>query len=130
MRLLHSITGGLLIVLFLVTGQYMQHIAGPMHELADGPRMIYRSAHIYLLLIALLHLALGLDRDPAGLARYIAIATSALSVPVTALLIAGFFYDASTGDLSRPYGRPGLYGCFGIGMLLGLRTIVDRRRRD
>ena len=50
-----GITGTLL---FILTGQYMDKVHNHLQKMADGPRMLYRSAHIYLLLAAVVNLAL------------------------------------------------------------------------
>ena len=47
------------LIIFLLTGQYMGFIHNALQDLADRPRMFYRSAHIYLLLASVLNLFLG-----------------------------------------------------------------------
>lgn len=74
MRRLHFGVGALGVVAFLLTGQYMDRWLGHLAGMADLPRMLYRSAHIYLLFAALLNLLLGLyaEDHPRGWRRGLA----------------------------------------------------------
>ena len=58
MKRLHLIIGLTVVVIFLLTGQYMEYVHNRL--LLDGTRMLYRSRHIYLLLAGLLNLILGI----------------------------------------------------------------------
>ena len=58
MKRFHLIIGLTVIVIFLLTGQYMEYVHNRL--LPDGTRMLYRSRHIYLLLAGLLNLAIGI----------------------------------------------------------------------
>jgi len=59
MKLAHLAFGLLLLVAFLRTGQYMHREHHHLEGMADGPRLLYRSRHILILLTALIHLCLG-----------------------------------------------------------------------
>jgi hypothetical protein len=56
MRRFHQIFGLLIILVFLLTGQYMDVYRNHMVGVEDGPRMLYRTRHIFILLTGLLHL--------------------------------------------------------------------------
>ena len=59
MKRFHLIFGGLVILIFILTGQYMDKFLQHLEGMADGPRMMYRTRHIYILLSGLLNLAVG-----------------------------------------------------------------------
>ena len=60
MRRFHQIFGWTIFLVFLLTGQYMSIYHNHLVGTPDGVRMLYRSRHIYILLAALLNIALGL----------------------------------------------------------------------
>jgi hypothetical protein len=112
MRRFHLWFGAAVVVAFLLTGQYMDRFHGHLEGLADGPRMLYRSRHIYILLAGLLHLGLGayLARRRRGWARGAQLAGTALVAAATCLLVVAFFCEPPDGDLENvPYSRLGLY---------------------
>ncbi len=59
MKRFHLFFGLALLVVFLLTGQYMDIIHHHLAEMADKPRLLMRSRHIYILYSSLAHLALG-----------------------------------------------------------------------
>jgi len=59
MKLVHMVFGLAVLVVFVLTGQDMALYHGHLGGMADGPRMLYRSRHIYILLASLLNLGLG-----------------------------------------------------------------------
>jgi hypothetical protein len=52
------------LLIFLGTGQYMDISLGHLRGMADAPRALYRSGHIYILLCSLMHLLLGAYAAP------------------------------------------------------------------
>ena len=92
--------GVVLTVIFIGTGQYMLRIAH-VADLAIGPRLLYRSRHIYLLMAALINLTLGAYFVPAPRAgaRLTQRVGSALIAIGSVLLMVSFFYDARHADL-------------------------------
>lgn len=93
MKRLHLIIGITVVVIFLLTGQYMEYVHNRI--LPDGTRMLYRSRHIYLLLSGLLNLILGIYFVPQsrGWRKIIQIVGTILILLSPALLLAGFFSD-------------------------------------
>ena len=59
MKKFHLVFGVLVIIVFVLTGQYMDRYHEHLRGMADGPRMLFRSRHIFILLSGLLHLGLG-----------------------------------------------------------------------
>ncbi|MGI9067297.1 MAG: hypothetical protein ACR2HX_12960 [Pyrinomonadaceae bacterium] len=59
MKRFHLIFGLLAVVAFLLTGKYMDSYLGHLRGMPDGPRMLYRTRHIFILLAGLLNLGIG-----------------------------------------------------------------------
>lgn len=59
MKRFHIIFGLIVVVVFLLTGQYMDRYHQHLMYMADGPRMLYRTRHIFILMSGLLHLGIG-----------------------------------------------------------------------
>ena len=119
MRRLHLVVGSAAAVAFLLTGQYMDRWLAHLEGMADLPRMLYRSAHIYLLFSALLNLVLGLYLvdQRAAVARGVGRVGSALILIAPVLLLAAFALESPRSDLERPYARLAIYGS-GAGVVL------------
>lgn len=130
-KLFHVVFGLLVVVAFLLTGQYMDRFHEHLRGMPDGPRMLYRSRHIYILLAGLLNLSLGtyLQPRPARLARALQVLGSALIVAATCMLVAAFFREPPLADLQHtPLSYWGLHAIFS-GTLLHLLGGVGRHRR-
>jgi len=96
----HRWFGIALTVVFLATGQYMLRIAH-VGGLDMGPRLLYRSRHIYILMAALINLTLGayVSMSSARRARTLQRIASGLIVVGSSLLIVSFFHEARHADL-------------------------------
>jgi hypothetical protein len=95
MRRFHLVAGAALVVTFLLTGQYMDTVHDHLRGMADGPRLLYRTRHIYVLFSALLNLAIGAYGRPSVHAgrRALQWAGSVLIVLAGGLFIAAFIYE-------------------------------------
>ncbi len=59
MKRFHQLFGLLVVVAFLMTGQYMDKYLAHLHSMPDGPRMLFRTRHIFILLAGLINLGIG-----------------------------------------------------------------------
>lgn len=111
MKRFHLIFGILVIIIFLLTGQYMDKFLQHLEGMADGPRMMYRTRHIYILLSGLLNLAIGtyFSYSVTGWRRVLQFVGSGLIVAATALFIAGFFWEPKLAGLETPWSGQGVY---------------------
>ncbi|MEK6772049.1 MAG: hypothetical protein AABY62_10505 [Pseudomonadota bacterium] len=118
LKALHFWFGVLAVMAFLATGQFMYHAYDQLQGMADGPRLLFRSSHLYILLSAIPHLMLGVYLEPAGVARFgrIQLPMSLLLVAATLLMAAG----ATVGG-AVPSTDPG-----GGHRLIGRRAAGDR----
>jgi len=127
MKRIHFVFGLVLVLVFLLTGQYMEYVHN--RTLPDGVRVLYRSRHIYLLLNALINITLGLyvQYAPSGWRRSLEIIGSVLIIVAPAFLLAGFFYEPTRGadqTIIAPYG----IFATAIGILLHLVSAIRKRK--
>lgn len=128
-QLFHVVFGLLVVVAFLLTGQYMDRFHEHLRGMPDAQRMLYRSRHIYILLAGLLNLGLGtyLQPRPSRPARALQLVGSALIVAATCMLVAAFFREPPRADLQHtPLSYWALHAIF-AGTLLHLLGGVGRR---
>ena len=112
---LHWIVGLVTLIIFLLTGAYMRHVAD-VPELHNVPRLLFRSRHLFLLLTAVANLALAKSQQ-VGRAQQLA---SALVLVSPVLLLGTFFVDPQRGMHSSPIFRLAMYGLFVAGVLLAI----------
>jgi hypothetical protein len=119
MKRFHLVFGVVVVIVFLITGQYMefQHVS----EMDDGPRVLYRSRHIYLLLAGLVNLGLGLyvSYHPRGWRRTMQMIGSALIILAPPLLLAGFITEPDRGAARTMIAAFGIFAV-ALGMLFHL----------
>jgi len=127
MKKLHLIYGLAMVVLFLLTGQYMEYVHN--RQLPDGARLLYRSRHIYLLLNALINISLGLyvQYSAGGWRRTLQIIGSVLIIVAPVFLLSGFFYEPPRG-VEHTEIAP--YGIFASAIGVTLHLISHARKRN
>lgn len=102
--------GGLSLLVFALTGLYMAQGFPGLHGDHEGIRMMYRATHLYILLTALINLAVGLHPPRAALSgralpRYAEVLEGAARVGLMlapAMLAGAFFTEPASYDLERP----------------------------
>ena len=106
LRNVHFSVGVLTVLLFVLTGQYMHWVHGHLDGMADGPRLFFRSAHIYLLWSGVANVLLGcyLTRIASGATRHLQAISSLLLLASSPMLAYSFFYETYNTDLVRPIG--------------------------
>ncbi len=118
-RPLHFWTGIVFVIIFLLTGQYMDLAHNHLEGMADGPRMIYRSGHIYILFAAVLNLVSGIYwNELPGFRKKLQILASVLLLLLPWVLLYGFFQEPHLKGLARPWSSMALYGTFGVAVVL------------
>jgi len=118
-RVIHIVLGVAGVIAFVLTGQYMDMALGHLYHLPDGPRMLYRSAHIYFLWSSLLNLVLGcygrFSERPAH--RWLQGGASLAVLAGPPMLLYSFFVESAAVDLARPQARWAIYLAL-VGVLL------------
>lgn len=127
----HVITGLLAFMAFAMTGQYMELVYAHLRGMPDAPRLMFRSAHIYLLYGALINLALGAYLRPltGTAARRLQVSGSIATLVVPVLLLVSFFAESRNYPLRRPIAVAGIYLSL-LGIALHLLAVLADRKRD
>jgi hypothetical protein len=127
-RTIHLIIGVLGLASFILTGQYMHWFHGHLREMADGPRLLYRSAHIYLLWSSLLNLLLGCYLSPLrnGSFRGAQLIAGLAILLGPLLLTASFFIESNNPGLARPIARLAIYLALAGGGLHAMSALGSR----
>jgi hypothetical protein len=131
---INAIAGIAGLIAFALTGAYMHIAYHHLHGMADGSRIMFRSAHIYLLWAALLNLLLGanftaiLDSQFARIQRIAAL----MIALVPLLLLCSFFTESANPDFYRPLARAAIY-LAATGVLIQVcasycQSVASRRR--
>jgi len=128
MKRLHLIFGLVIIVVFLLTGQYMHRYLNHLVGMADGPRMLYRTRHIFILLAGLVNIALAayVVPRPARWQRILQWLGSSLIILASLMFVAAFFYDSTHTDLVAPISYRAVFA-IAYGGLMHLLSEIGRR---
>ena len=128
MKLLHLIFGLAIVIVFLLTGKYMDFYLHHMVGVPDAPRLLYRTRHIFILLAGLLNLGLGtyLVAGTEIRQRVMQWLGSMLIVVASLVLVAAFIYDSTRGDLRTPLTHWGIYA-IAVGTLSHLFSSLGTR---
>lgn len=111
MKRFHLIFGVAVVIVFLLTGQYMDKYLNHLDGMPYGPRMLYRTRHIFILLAGLINLGIGAyfqARSFQG-GRIMQLLGSGFIVLATALFVAAFFYEPNLANLHTPLSHWGMY---------------------
>src|SRR5690348_8473595 len=128
MKRFHLIFGLVVLVVFLLTGQYMDRFHEHLRYMPDGPRMLYRTRHIFILLSGLLHLGIGsyFSYRAEKWRRVLQILGSLLLTIAPVLFTIGFFYEPNLQGLYAPLSKRGII-MIAVGALL---HVVSGARED
>lgn len=104
LRGVHLVVGVGAFYAFGRSGQFMDQHLDHLVGMADGPRALYRSGHIYLLFTALLHLTLGAYLRPSGsfVGRMSQWVGSIFLFSALWLFISGFYVETPLALVERP----------------------------
>ena len=111
LRIVHLLIGVVGLAAFAETGQHMDLQLDHLVGMPDGPRALYRSAHIYILLSALLHFALGLylEGSPTLPGRLVQLLGSMLLFAALIGFLFGFYVETPPAEVERPIVRLSIY---------------------
>jgi hypothetical protein len=123
----HLLVGIIGVVVFLLTGQYMHWWHNHLYGMANTPRLLFRSTHIYLLWSSLLNMAIGLyiRQCTVKWCQNLQRVGSFAILLGPPLLIAAFFIEPWLLELVRPYARPAIYIAFGGTIAHAIAVIGD-----
>jgi len=130
LRVIHLVVGFAGLIAFVASGVYMAWVHAGLQGMPDGPRLFYRSAHIYLLWGALLNLLLGcyLARLERGVLRHVQSLGSLLILAGPFMLAASFFAERHNPELDRPVGQLAIFLALGGVALHAVAELVAQAR--
>ena len=125
MKKTHLIFGAFVVLAFLSTGQYMDKYFNHLVGMPDGPRLLYRTRHIFILLAGLLNLGIGAYYTYRNETwrRILQLIGSLLIVAASFLFLIAFFYEPTLTDLHTPLSHWGTY-IIATGVLLHVISSV------
>ncbi|HEX8068494.1 MAG TPA: hypothetical protein VF546_00985 [Pyrinomonadaceae bacterium] len=129
MRKLHLTFGILVLIAFMLTGQYMDKYYNHMVGVPDGVRLLYRTRHIFILLAGLINLGLAayFNYRPGLWPRVLQLLGSALIFIASLLFVAAFFYEPRLANLYTPLSHWGAY-TIAAGIVLHLLSGVSQSK--
>ncbi len=132
LRTIHLFLGLVGLAAFVLSGQYMHHFLGHLKGMPDGPRLMYRSAHIYFLWACLLNLSLGSHLAIASRrrSRQFQVLASALLMLAPFLIGLSFLTESGNPDLFRPLARYGIFSAVAGCMIHVFVAFSARRQRE
>jgi hypothetical protein len=131
LRAIHLGLGILGIVAFVLTGQYMGIFLAGLEGMPDGPRLLYRTSHLYLMWSSLLNLTVGYYFAPASgrNAKWVQAFSSALLLLGPPLILTGFFIESPANDLDRVFSSWANYFALG-GVILHIVATASGRKAE
>jgi uncharacterized membrane protein YfhO len=108
MKRLHLWVGAIALLVFLLTGQYMDYLDVRTNALGETARVMFRSRHIYLLLAGLVNLGVGayfIYRE-RGWRRSLQLLGSSFVIIAPVLMLAAFFSEPGEPGLKRHFTLP------------------------
>ena len=115
-RRAHWIVGTATLVIFLLTGAYMRWIrVPPVPQLDDVARAVYRSRHLFILLSAVVNLALATAPAATKRSRQL---VSVIALVAPALFLTAFIIEPAQGIHGAPFSQIALYFLFAAALIL------------
>jgi hypothetical protein len=130
LKIVYLAVGLASLVFFAWTGRYLLAAYPQKEELEMGFRVMLRSRHIFLLLMALAEIGIGVYIRTSRKKFFLAfqLAATALIIAAHSLFIAGFFYEVAVETIpSTPLIHWATYLALG-GVALHLVTIFEKKR--
>jgi hypothetical protein len=130
MRKVHLTFGIFVLIIFLLTGQYMDKYFHHMVGVPDGPRLLYRTRHIFILLTGLTNLGIAayFTYREQFWPRAFQLIGSCLTIASSFLFIMAFFYEPGLTGLHTPLSHWGTY-CIATGVLLHVLSGLDQKKK-
>jgi len=127
MKKVHLIFGVIVVLAFLLTGQYMDKVYNHMVGVPDAQRLLFRTRHIFILLAGLLNLGIGayFTYRIETWRRTIQLLGSLLIFAASCLFLIAFFYEPTLNNLRTPLSHWGTYS-IALGALLHVFAIPTR----
>lgn len=111
LKKIHLFGGILIVIIFILTGQYMHHKYNHLEGMELMSRALFRTGHLYILLFGLVNVSLGAyyKISKKKLFKTIQLIGSLLIIASSVLIIYSFFLELTTEEIERPLSRYSLY---------------------
>ena len=131
MKRFHQLFGISVVIVFLLTGQYMDNYLGHLEGMPDGPKMLYRSRHIYILLAGLLNIGIGayFTYHVERWRRVLQFSALSLIAHRHVLIHRGILLRAQAGGPGNSLSQRGVY-LISLGALFHLFSALGRRKHE
>lgn len=108
---IHFFFGILVVIIFVLTGQYMDLFYNHLQDMEPMQRALFRTGHLYILLFGLINASLGayFKRPKNGIWSKIQLAGSSIMLFATCSIIYSFFIELPSSDINRPIAAYSLY---------------------
>ena len=130
LKKLHWYGGWILLIVFLLSGQYMSYYHNHLQDMNDALRMQYRSIHIYILFSALIHILLGafVRYSIFGLFRASQIIGSVLLFSASVFLVISFMTEIPAEELKRSMTQYGAYASLAAVIFMAIPEFFKENR--
>ncbi|MGB6268020.1 MAG: hypothetical protein WBF67_03340 [Olleya sp.] len=107
----HLVLGILMVIAFLLTGQFMHHNYNHLKDMELMNRALFRAGHIYILLFGLINAALGthFKMYKNKIYKILQLIGSIAIFTASLLVFYGFFTELPTTTIERPLTRFSIY---------------------
>lgn len=113
LKSIHTAFGISMIIVFLLTGQYMHHFYNHLDGMENLPRALYRAGHLYILLFGLINLTIGTYLQlRTHRALFLQKLGSIIIAAASILCVYSFFSELPATEIERPISRISLYLIF------------------
>lgn len=126
-RTLHLLVGAVGFIVFVLQGQYMGNVLLVV-EMADGERMMYRTAHIYLMLACAVNIVRGYGMQAVPESGALQTLVNLMFLVPVPMLLLSFFVESLDPSLDREITRFALFSLFGGGAWLLVIELYRRLR--
>lgn len=131
LRKTHLYIGILIVIIFLLTGQFMHHKYDHLKNMELMNRALFRAGHLYILLFGLVNASLGAYYQSSKKKTIKKIQEFA-SVPIfiaSFLVVYAFFTELPTQEIERPLTRLSLYMLFFGVAIHGLISLIKNNSK-
>ena len=128
----HLFLGIVIVITFILTGQYMHHKFDHLKGMELMNRALFRAGHLYILLFGLINVALGAYLKPLKhtLLNKLLLFGSIVIIAASGLVIYAFFMELPSEDIERPLTRLSLYMVFFGVTIHGLISLVKNKTKN
>lgn len=108
---IHFFFGILVVIVFVLTGQYMDRFYNHLQDMEPMQRALFRTGHLYILLFGLINASLGayFKRVKNGVWSKIQLVGSIIMLFATCSIIYSFFTELPPVEINRPIAAYSLY---------------------